>query len=154
MKTSELKGIRILAGLSDNEFGALRDRGEIVGLPPGQVLFKQGQPADAMYFIIEGKLGVYVSGQSGGEIHLRTIENGGHLGEIGLLQAGTRTANVRAITQCTLFRLDKEAFQEILKAPEIAVAFLHSLSRSLAIRLADITSRFADVKSFKDVWAV
>jgi CRP-like cAMP-binding protein len=71
-----------------------------------------------------------------------------------LLQSGTRTANVRTITQSRLSRLDKEAFQGILEVPELATPFLHGLSRSLAIRLADVTNRFADVKSFKDVWAV
>ena len=154
MKTSELKGIRILAGLSLEQLGALAEHGEVLDVPASQLIFEQGQPADAMYFIIDGKVGVYAIGPAGGEVHLRTIETGGHFGEIGLLQSGTRTANVRTITQCRLSRLDKEAFQGILEVPELAAPFLHGLSRSLAIRLADVTNRFADVKSFKDVWAV
>jgi CRP-like cAMP-binding protein len=154
MKTPELKGIRILAGLNDDELDALGKQGKIIGFPPGQVLFKQGQPADAMYFIIEGKVGAYTIAQGGGEVHLKTIEDGGHFGEIGLLQHGTRTANVRTVTHCTLFRLDREAFEGILKAPELAVPLLHSLSRSLAIRLAAITSQFTELKSFKNEWAV
>jgi CRP-like cAMP-binding protein len=154
MNTPELKGIRILAGLSDDELEALGKRGQIVGFPPGQVLFKQGQPADAMYFVIEGKVGAYATGPSGGELHLKTIEDGGHFGEIGLLQHGTRTANVRTVTQCTLFRLDRTAFQDVLKTPEVAVPLLHNLSRSLALRLAAITQQLSELKSYKDDWAV
>jgi CRP-like cAMP-binding protein len=154
MKTTELKGIRILADLSLEQLGALAEHGAVLDVPASQLIFEQGQPADAMYFIMDGKVGVYAIGQGGGEVHLRTLENGGHFGEIGLLQAGTRTANVRTITPCKLFRLDKEAFQGIVMVPELATPFLHGLSRSMAIRLADVTNRFADVKSFKDVWAV
>ena len=154
MKTTELKGIRILADLSLEQLGALAEHAEVLNVPASQLIFEQGQPADAMYFVMDGKVGVYATGPGGGEVHLRTIETGGHFGEIGLLQSGTRTANVRTITQSRLSRLDKEAFQGILEVPELATPFLHGLSRSLAIRLADVTNRFADVKSFKDVWAV
>ena len=154
MKTAELKGIRILAGLNLEQLRALAEHGEVLEVPASQLIFEQGQPADAMYFIMDGQVGVYAIGQGGGEVHLRTLENGGHFGEIGLLQAGNRTANVRTMSPCKLFRLNKDAFEGIVMVPELATPFLRGLSRSLAIRLADVTNRFADVKSFKDLWSV
>ena len=151
MKIPELKRIRLLAGWSENELEALGERGEIITFSPGEVLFKQGQRADAMYFILKGKVGAYATGPGDGDILLKTIETGGHFGEIGLLQSGARTANVRAIEPCRLFRLNGEAFQGILKTPEIGVPLLHSLSRSLALRLAVVTTRFTELRSSKDV---
>lgn len=37
-----------------------------------------------MYFVAEGKVGAYATGQGSGELHLKTIEEGGHFGKIGL----------------------------------------------------------------------
>jgi len=152
MSTPELRGIRILAGMSDTQLASLGKYGEVVEYAPSESIIEQGEPSDGLFLVLEGKVGAYVTEPHGNEVHLRTIETGGHFGEIGLLEAGRRTATVRALTQSRLLSIDKKAFQELLKAPELAVPLLLGLSRSLAIRLTDLTNRVATLWALKDTW--
>jgi CRP-like cAMP-binding protein len=152
MATSELRKIYILANLTDDQLGALLAFGEILPVAAGQKIISQGERADAMFMLISGKVAAFAKGKDGNESHLRNTEAGGHFGEIGLLEEGVRTASVRAESDCRVFRLNKESFRKILKQPELATPLLYSLSRSLALRLADITNRLSEARSLKDAW--
>jgi CRP-like cAMP-binding protein len=152
MTVPNLERIRILGEMSQVQLSAFSEYGEVLEFAEGQEIIGQGKRADALYLLLDGKVGAYVTDPQGNQVHLRTIETGGNFGEIGLLQAGTRTANIRAMTRCTVFRLDSTAFRQVLQDLELAVPLLHGLSRSLAIRLADITSRLSEARSLKDAW--
>ena len=154
MNPPELRGVRILADMTNAQLQMLLTYGQVLPFAPGQIIVGQGNTAEALFLLVEGKVGVYVRDQQGNEVHLRTTESGGHFGEVGLLDAGRRTANVRALTQCTVFRLDAGAFKELLKAPDLAVPLLYGLSRSLAIRLADITRRLSELRAHDELWMV
>jgi CRP-like cAMP-binding protein len=152
MAASELRGIRILADLTNDQLDVLATFGEILPYMAGQNIINQGERADAMFMLVSGKAAAFIKGKNDNESHLRTTEAGGHFGEIGLLAGGIRTAMVRAETNCRVFRLREDSFRAVLKKPELATPLLHSLSRSLAIRLADVTSRLSDARSLKDAW--
>lgn len=154
MNASELRGIRILSKLNDAQLERLFAHGQVIEFAPGDVIIKQGQKADAMYFLIEGKVGSFVNDESGGQSPLRNSEAGSHFGEIGLLQNGIRTASVRAVVKCRLFKINQECFQAILNEPDLATPLLHAIARSMALRIADITHRLAEAKSIKDAWHV
>lgn len=152
MSASELRGIHILADLTNEQLDELAAFGEILPFAAGHKIVNQGERADAMYLLVNGRVAAFAKGKDGNESHLRTTEAGGHFGEIGLLEDGIRTASVRADTNCRVFCLRKDSFRELLKKPELATPLLYSLSRSLAIRLADITSRLSEARSLKDAW--
>jgi CRP-like cAMP-binding protein len=154
MNTSQLRGVRILAEMTDAQLNALSKYGKVLEFAPSQMIVHQGDDSNALFLVLDGKVGAYIKESHGNEIHLRTIDSGGHFGEIGLLESGGRTANIRAVTQCRLFSLDEKSFQELLKMPDLAAPLLHGLSRSLAIRLADVTNRMAELWSLKDAWHV
>ena len=152
MITPELRGVRILAEMTNEQLDELLGFGQVLSIAPGQMIVNQGGRADAMFFLLEGKVSAYVTDASGGESPLRSTEGGGHFGEIGMLQHGIRTASVRAATHCRVFRLEQNSFQELLNRPALATPFLHGISKSLALRLADITNRLAEARSLKDAW--
>lgn len=152
MPVADLQCVHILADMSKAQRSAFAEYGEVSEFAPGREIITQGKAADALYVLVDGKVGVYVTDPAGGEVHLRTIESGGHFGEMALLQASPRTASVRALAPSTVFRLDSDSFKRLLQNTELAAPFLHGLSRSLAIRLADITKRLADAQSLKEFW--
>ena len=51
----------------------------------GQIIFKQGDAGEAMYAVCEGRVDVIVGGTV-----VETVEAGGILGEMALIDAGTR----------------------------------------------------------------
>ncbi|KAJ0176775.1 hypothetical protein K1T71_007954 [Dendrolimus kikuchii] len=73
----------------------------------GDIIFKINTVGDCLYFIDKGTVAIY--SESGREIcHL---EDGDFFGEIALvMKHKLRTASVVAVTNCELFRLDREDF--------------------------------------------
>jgi CRP-like cAMP-binding protein len=140
--------------MTDAQLNVLANYGKILEFDSSQIIVQQGDNSNALFFVLDGKVGAYVKEPHGNDVYLRTIDSGGYFGEIGLLQGGRRTANIRAVSKCRLFSLDEKSFQELLKTPDLAGPLLHGLSRSLALRLADATNRLAELWSIKDLWYV
>ena len=61
----------------------------------GDLLVRQGDPADAFYVLASGRARVVKTDQSGDEIALATLKPGDSFGESALIAGGTRTATVR-----------------------------------------------------------
>lgn len=80
------------------------------GLPGGRPLFKRGEPADALYLLRSGSLGIFENPTT-----LRHLIGAGEsVGEIGLLGGEPRQRTVRALRDCELLRLDRVAFERVL----------------------------------------
>eukprot|EP00908_Phaeocystis_cordata_P008354 Transcript_19010.p1 GENE.Transcript_19010~~Transcript_19010.p1 ORF type:complete len:813 (-),score=358.41 Transcript_19010:1119-3557(-) len=82
---------------------------------PREYVMVQGQPGDEMFFINRGFVQVtqFINFQ---EAPIRQLTDGGHFGEIALLNAnGRRTANVVTISFCDLQMLDRKSFSRIQK---------------------------------------
>jgi NTE family protein len=98
---------------------ALAARLTWVSLPGGRPLFKAGEPAEALYLLRSGSLGVF---RDAGELaHL--IAAGEAVGEISLITEDRRRFSVRALRDSELLRLDRDAFEELsLHHPRAALA--------------------------------
>ncbi|MDQ6682249.1 MAG: MFS transporter [Chloroflexota bacterium] len=91
----------------------------LVRLPvtAGQVVIRQGDPADRFYFIADGSFEVtQTDGAGQPPAHLRTMGPDEVFGEIGLLARTPRTATVTAGSDGTLLALDGDRFLELVAA--------------------------------------
>ena len=77
---------------------------------PGDYIIRSGDVGMEMFFMGHG----YADVLSPEGSHLATIKKGGFFGEIALLIETLRTASIRALTYCDLFRLDRAHFHRIL----------------------------------------
>src|SRR5438309_6360157 len=86
----------------------------------GDLIVKQGEPANAFYILISGRARVVKSGANNGEeIVLATLRPGDSFGEAALTEGGTRTATVRCSTSVEVLRLDRAEFLALTEtAPE------------------------------------
>jgi NTE family protein len=132
-----LRSVAVFQGLDEESFARLDERGRWLRLRAGEVLFRQGETADALYVLVHGSLEVLVAGDEGGEPRpVDVLGRGASIGEIALLVRGTRSATVRALRDSEVLRLDTEEFDHLLhRRPTFAVA----LARTLATRLRDTT---------------
>lgn len=76
---------------------------------PGEIVVRQGEPADCFFVLESGELAALVDGKV-----VRTLVAGDHFGEIALLNGTKRTATVQASTPSALWVLDGRAFSEAL----------------------------------------
>jgi uncharacterized protein YhbP (UPF0306 family) len=80
-----------------------------VQVEPGEVVIRQGDPADKFFIIVEGK--VEVLREDDGETRkLAELESGEFFGEIALMRDLARTATVRAVKPTSLLAMERAAF--------------------------------------------
>jgi len=68
-------------------------------LAAGRVLFRQGDPGDDLYLLLDGVLAVEVDDEK-----VADVGPGAVVGERSILETGTRTSTLRAVTDCRLAR--------------------------------------------------
>ena len=91
----------------------------------GEVIFKEGQPGNIVYGIIEGEVDLLVKDQV-----METIKRGDVFGEGALVQPeGTRASTAIAKTDCLIGWLDRQHFLFAIEhTPMFAVELLKSFS--------------------------
>jgi sulfate permease, SulP family len=104
----------------------------------GEVLMKQDDPSDDMYFVESGLINVELELPSGQHMRLRSIRSGATVGEMGIYLGDRRTAYVVASRHSTVYRLSLQSLTEMrLKDPRIAALFHEWIARQLAERVKD-----------------
>jgi sigma-B regulation protein RsbU (phosphoserine phosphatase) len=98
---------------------------EATDLSHGQVLFRQGDPAEAMYWIESGELAVILELEGGQRSEIRRIGTGQFLGEMALYRPGRRGATAEAIGEVRLRKLTAEALMNLEREQPALAATLH-----------------------------
>ena len=70
-----------------------------------EVVFTQGQPADAIFYIQSGKIKILVTSEQGKEAVVAMPGTGDFFGEGCLIGQPLRLASASAITECTITRI-------------------------------------------------
>jgi glucose-6-phosphate 1-dehydrogenase len=81
-----------------------------VPVAAGEVIVKKGDVGEEMYIICRGQA---EATDDAGAL-LKKLDEGDYFGELSLLEARPRSANVRAATHCDLFSLNKSDFDKLL----------------------------------------
>src|SRR5688572_6415959 len=82
----------------------------------GDVIVREGDPADALYVLASGRARVVKRGAGGEDVALNVLRAGDAFGEMALLERTTRMATVRASSDVEVLKLDRAAFQDLLVA--------------------------------------
>ncbi|WP_205849079.1 patatin-like phospholipase family protein [Natronospirillum operosum] len=103
-----------------------------VEVAAGETLMVQGDPGDAMYMAVSGRLRVYVAGENGKLMAVQELGRGQVIGEMSLFTGEPRSATVVAIRDSVLVRLDKEHFEELLSSSnQVSLALTRQIIQRL-----------------------
>jgi CRP-like cAMP-binding protein len=96
-------------------------------------IFRQGDPADSVFFLRRGKVKLAVTSKQGKEAIVAILEAGDFFGEGCLAGQPLRMATATAMTDCTLVRIEKPAMTRMLhEQHNVAELFVtHLLSRNI-----------------------
>jgi signal-transduction protein with cAMP-binding, CBS, and nucleotidyltransferase domain len=140
----ELRQFPVFSNLSYKQLQQLAALGYSFEVAPGKLVVKQGEPCDAIYFVLSGTLRVRLLVGVKNETTLRRISGGEFFGEVGMFLQSTRTADVVADTRARLLRLSSYAFQKLIKeTPELSAPLLFSLAATMAQHMAEDHQRSA-----------
>jgi len=106
---------------------------------PGQVMFREGDAADAAYVIIDGTVEITVD-TPGGPLLVNTLGEGDVVGETAIFGDVPRTATATAKTRLEALRVCKDLFLDLVRDNADAAM---QINRVLAARLANTTARLS-----------
>ncbi len=127
----------LLGGLTREELALVEDAVELVHVSEGEVVFREGDHADAIYFVLSGLVSVrlLLVGKDR-DRRLATLGPGVAVGEMAFLDEGERSADVVAERDSLLARLSIGDLHEIGEvAPRVTATFSANLARNLSGRL-------------------
>jgi MFS family permease len=121
---ARLTALAMFDGLPPARLETAERRSVLVPMEPGQVIIRQGDPADRFYVIGEGAVEVTQVTDGGAPVVLRRMGEGEGFGEIGLLSGSPRTATVTAVGRGTLVALDGPDFLELVNGLGVTSPFV------------------------------
>ena len=132
----------LLAGLSERELRTLSERLEWLRVEPGTELFREGDPADGLLLVLEGRVQLWSERRkTSGEIGA-----GGAIGALSIVVEGAREATAETRSRCTLLRLSRESFRGLrAAAPDACCTLLEGLVRESAVFARDALAHLADL---------
>ena len=126
---AQLRGISLFQALGEGDLQALVDGAKHKSLAAGRLVFREGEPADALYVVIAGGVKIFLNDKEGGEIVLDTKKAGEYFGEM-MLDHRPRSASVMTLEPTEFLVISREEFRGFLrKHPDAAEKVILNLIR-------------------------
>jgi signal transduction histidine kinase len=131
MTVDELRRVALFADLATEDLEQLCQMARTDSVDPGELVFEEGSPGDALYVILDGELEV-TKRQDGQAVVLAVRRAGELVGEMSLLEQTPRSASVRALRESRLLVISQAAFQTLLScSPSAHLTILRTVTSRL-----------------------
>jgi len=145
MKTSIVNDVVLFAHLSPSDRDRVVSAATDHRLAKGEVLFHEGDAAQAIFILLEGQMKLVRYSEKGRELLIHLVKPGQSFAEAALFGSGTYPATAEAIEPSRVLRLARDTLLGLIRAdPELGLAMLASTAlwtRRLAGKLQLLTQR-------------
>ncbi|MFN3417415.1 MAG: cyclic nucleotide-binding domain-containing protein [Caldimonas sp.] len=139
---------RYVAALGPQDLQRMSQYLEFVEVGADQEIIGQDELGDYMLIVLEGTIAVDRIQPWGARARLAEARPGDMLGEMSLLDAGSRFSACTTLTPCVLAVVDAEGLDRmIMQEPRLGLALLASLARRLSLRLRHVSARLSALLS-------
>lgn len=149
--------IALFATLPQRERAALEARCRHLRFPAQAYLYHEGQPGDAMYVLVSGRIGVWSGGERGDPMLLAILGPGEMFGEMAILSdERVRTATTQALSKVEvlqILRTDIETLRQ--RFPRISDMFIQLLLRlvtRLTTQLSELSELDGTTRLYRQLW--
>src|ERR1700728_1089488 len=117
-ENSELLRVPVFAGLPDDQISWFIAHAQELTLKSGETYFREGDPADAMFVILDGQ--IQIRGDLGGETVVFLLVPGNVTGVLPFSRMQQFTVGARAVTDARVLRFPSSNFPELIqRMPEL-----------------------------------
>ncbi|MFD0917332.1 cyclic nucleotide-binding domain-containing protein [Pseudahrensia aquimaris] len=144
-----LRSIPMFANLAANKLKLLAFASDRVSYSEGEVLFEQGDEADAAYVVISGEADILVT--TGDTVSkVAVLGPNEFVGDMAILCDIQRTATVKANSPMEALRIRKEHLNELINdTPALAMSVLKELVQRLAKTTKDLSEANEEIQRLK-----
>ncbi len=140
VNSERLRGIPLFANLDHVTLRNVADAFESQLLLSGEVVFREGEQGDAFFVIARGVVEIVAALGGPDEDVVAYLEDGDFFGEMALIWDQRRNASVRVRAATTLLRLDRSAFQDLMRAAPEAGEIIRAVAEGRAAENKNTTS--------------
>ncbi len=127
-----LSEIELFSELNEGELQEVASHAQVKKVATDTTIFYEGDPADAVFVVVNGRVKVVTTSTDGKEFILTVLGAGQVFGEMGLLEAAPRSAAVITITEVELMVIKRDDFDRLIETrPTISRKLMAILSRRL-----------------------
>jgi NTE family protein len=127
--TEALKLHPVLALIPTRALGELLSESAFAEYPKGTVVFREGDPCDAIYLIISGRCESLISGANGVNLVEEVFGPGDTLGQRALLNREAHVSTVTVVTHSVLLRLPSAEMRQFFSEdPSVAGRFAQTVT--------------------------
>jgi CRP-like cAMP-binding protein len=119
----------LMAALSEATLKRLAKQGQPCTVDSGKLLFAKGDKGDALYVLLEGEVEVRVSTEAGKDVRMASLKPPALIGEMAVLDGGTRSADICAIRKSRIHR--DQAIAALESEPKALLKLIAEMSRRL-----------------------
>ena len=130
----ELSATSLAPGLSHSELEVLLDCISERSLAEGQVLFRQGDASESAYIIRSGALVAELTLPNSVTVEMARMGTGSVVGELCLVEEGSRSLAVRSTENTRLLVVDRAAFTQLRRAQNPTA---YRVVRNICVTLCD-----------------
>lgn len=108
-------------------------RAEHKSFAPGEIIYRQGDPSESVYIILQGRVNLMHQPTQGEKIDFALLQAGEHFGEMGLLSSSNRFTTARTMEQTDLIAVTNESFFELYSQyPQVFQSVIKKWFKSMA----------------------
>ncbi len=134
--------VNLFAGLAPLYLRRIAALGTAEQSDRGTVVFKEGDPGDKVYLILDGAVRISRQVPGMGEEALAVLKAGDYFGEMALIDDFPRSADAIAHESCRLFVISKDRLADLLFVDrDLAYDLLWNFVRTLAGRLRETNDK-------------
>jgi cAMP-dependent protein kinase regulator len=134
-KTREMKPLRpfphipLFSELNEQELQSLLSHIQSQTFPKGSLICREGEGGDSLFVISRGEVSIAKQMPEGREVRVRNLRDGDFFGEFGFFIDQKRHATVRAITECEILEISRNALNKMIEIHPRLNEVLQSLFR-------------------------
>jgi CRP-like cAMP-binding protein len=130
VQLSSIRAIPYFSGLSDADLTSISRHVFEKRAERGEILYFEGEPADVLYFVLQGVVKVFKTSADGKEQIFSIIRPGDSFNDVPVISGGVNLASAGAMSTVILNGIQKKELETIIREhPQVALNIIDVLSR-------------------------
>lgn len=153
ISSAELREIGLFGALSEPVLEHLAETLEVIEVPPGTYLFREGDLGDAMYVVLQGDIEIEKKSKNGSEVRVAVLGPRDWFGEMSIIDVQKRSATVMAASPATLIRITPRELDRLYRSDVKTYALIVlNIAREMSRRLRVADGMMAEMVANPEPW--
>lgn len=144
-----IKSSPLGAELSQEQCDKLAEVVAVLCLKDGDFLLEEAHQDEVLYVIVDGRLEVVKCTALDDCISLQLLRQGDMAGELGFIDGQPHSAGLRALSNCTVFSLERDVLESFLSSdPDLVYKVMRAIIRTVHVILRNMNLQHVEMMNY------